>query len=132
MSILSIEEDEFGNLFVPLSDELLKEVGWKIGDTIEWIDNKDGSFSLKKKVPGKLILVETISYFRQRYVVPEGTNLDNINFYELKEFSQKHIDERMMSSREISLEEVVKICDEDNEYCSTWTEDQKIRTFVNN
>tara|TARA_Y100000004_G_C8871646_1_gene393565 strand:- start:553 stop:780 length:228 start_codon:yes stop_codon:yes gene_type:complete len=29
--------------------ELLEETGWKEGDVLEWIDNKDGSFSLVKK-----------------------------------------------------------------------------------
>ena len=29
--------------------ELLEATGWKEGDTLEWIDNKDGSFSLIKK-----------------------------------------------------------------------------------
>ena len=30
------------------SNELLKATGWKKGDVLEWIDNKDGSFSLVK------------------------------------------------------------------------------------
>ena len=29
-------------------DEFLEELGWKEGDVLEWIDNKDGSFSLVK------------------------------------------------------------------------------------
>tara|TARA_B100000003_G_C10824014_1_gene328126 strand:+ start:459 stop:608 length:150 start_codon:yes stop_codon:yes gene_type:complete len=28
--------------------DFLEEVGWKEGDVLEWIDNKDGSFSLVK------------------------------------------------------------------------------------
>lgn len=30
------------------SDELIEQLGWKEGDMLEWIDNKDGSFSLVK------------------------------------------------------------------------------------
>ena len=30
------------------SEELLEATGWKEGDVLEWIDNKDGSFSLVK------------------------------------------------------------------------------------
>jgi len=30
------------------SDELLEATGWKEGDVLQWIDNKDGSFSLVK------------------------------------------------------------------------------------
>ena len=31
------------------SPELLEATGWKEGDVLEWIDNKDGSFSLVKQ-----------------------------------------------------------------------------------
>jgi bifunctional DNA-binding transcriptional regulator/antitoxin component of YhaV-PrlF toxin-antitoxin module len=30
------------------SEEFLKETGWKEGDMLQWIDNKDGSLSLIK------------------------------------------------------------------------------------
>ena len=38
-------DDDGGLTF---SDELLEATGWKEGDVLEWIDNKDGSFSLIK------------------------------------------------------------------------------------
>jgi hypothetical protein len=41
--------DKDGEFFIEFSDEFLREIGWKEGDTIEWIDNHDGSFTLKKK-----------------------------------------------------------------------------------
>ena len=44
---INVGEDEQGQ-FLPLPDELLKEVGWKAGDLIEWIDNKDGTWTMKK------------------------------------------------------------------------------------
>ena len=39
--------DEEGVLTFP--DELMDSLGWQPGDILEWIDNKDGSFSLKKQ-----------------------------------------------------------------------------------
>ena len=46
---VTLEEDpETGDLVLPFSDEMLAEVGWQEGDTIKWIDNKDGSWSLVK------------------------------------------------------------------------------------
>ena len=39
--------DEEGILSLP--NDLLLEAGWKEGDTITWIDNKDGSWSLIKE-----------------------------------------------------------------------------------
>jgi len=35
--------------YIQFPDEVLKEVGWKIGDTLVWHDNKDGSFVLSNK-----------------------------------------------------------------------------------
>ena len=37
-----------GDTILPLPEELLKEVGWVEGDAIEFIDNKDGTFTLRK------------------------------------------------------------------------------------
>ncbi len=36
-------------LILDLGVELCKEMGWELGDTLEWIDNGDGSWTLKKK-----------------------------------------------------------------------------------
>ena len=41
---LTIDDD--GILTLP--PELLELTGWKEGDVLKWIDNKDGSFSLIK------------------------------------------------------------------------------------
>ena len=47
---ITLEEDpENGDLVLPLTDEILKEVGWQIGDTLEWTDNKNGTWSIKRK-----------------------------------------------------------------------------------
>jgi bifunctional DNA-binding transcriptional regulator/antitoxin component of YhaV-PrlF toxin-antitoxin module len=41
---LTVDDD--GILTFP--DELIEKLGWKEGDVLQWIDNKDGSFTLKK------------------------------------------------------------------------------------
>ena len=41
--------DNDGEFFIEFSEEFLREIGWKEGDTIEWIDNHDGSWTMKKK-----------------------------------------------------------------------------------
>jgi hypothetical protein len=47
---LKVEEDsDSGEAVLTFPEDLLKEVGWKEGDTIEWIDLGDGSWQLKKK-----------------------------------------------------------------------------------
>jgi bifunctional DNA-binding transcriptional regulator/antitoxin component of YhaV-PrlF toxin-antitoxin module len=37
-----------GDGILTFPDELMDALDWKAGDTLEWIDNKDGSFTLKK------------------------------------------------------------------------------------
>lgn len=49
--IITLEEadDGSGDLVLPLPQDLLDGAGWKEGDTLKWIDNGDGSWTLKKK-----------------------------------------------------------------------------------
>lgn len=83
----------------------------------------------------ELVLVEAVSMFRIRYVVevPEGQKdwaLDTVVMQEATEFSQKHIDEAIVSHRVVSPDEVLALCDEDNDYASSWTNENKFQTFV--
>jgi bifunctional DNA-binding transcriptional regulator/antitoxin component of YhaV-PrlF toxin-antitoxin module len=44
-----LEQDpETGDLIMPLTDEILESAGWKEGDNLEWIDNKDDTWTLRK------------------------------------------------------------------------------------
>ena len=47
---LDVKEDpETGDQILEFPDDLMESAGWKEGDVIEWIDNKDGSWTLRKK-----------------------------------------------------------------------------------
>ena len=47
---LPVEEDPAtGDAILNLPDELLTQAGWQEGDVINWIDNKDGTWSLFKE-----------------------------------------------------------------------------------
>lgn len=49
MPRIKLELDpDTGDLILPLSDQLLNQVGWKLGDTVRWRDNGDGSWSVYK------------------------------------------------------------------------------------
>lgn len=49
---ITVEEDpETGEIVLPLPEEVLKLQGWVEGDTLEWTDNGDGSWSLTKVSP---------------------------------------------------------------------------------
>ena len=43
---------ETGELILPLPDDLCAQLGWVIGTELNWIDNEDGTYSLKEKVNG--------------------------------------------------------------------------------
>lgn len=49
---LTVEEDpETGELILQLPQDMLSLQGWTEGDTLEWSDNGDGSWSLSKVSP---------------------------------------------------------------------------------
>lgn len=83
----------------------------------------------------KKYLVETVSMFRIRYVV-EAKDVEHAsdevvcNNGNLKEFSQRHIDENVISIREVSDIDYLDLFDIDNDYLKTWTNEQKF-DFVN-
>jgi len=41
--------DPSGEMYFRIPDEMWDELGWEIDDTIDWTDNKDGSYTLRKK-----------------------------------------------------------------------------------
>lgn len=133
--VLEVEQNEDGEYYIQLTDEILADSGFKIGDNFDWKDNGDGSFTLIKKEETELVMVECISQFRQRYVVevPKGKSewaLDTVTMEEAKEFSQEHLGETIVSHRVISLDEAIEVCDIDNHYCKSWSDEQKINTFI--
>ena len=92
----------------------------------------------------KFVLIEAISQFRERYVieVPDNHNdgeypctavswaEDTVTIEEMKEFSQKWLGEVITGSREVTQEEILNMCDVDNDYCKTWDDAKKLEVFV--
>ena len=134
------DDPETGDCILEFPPDMLLEAGWKEGDVLEWHDNKDGSYTMTKKET-QWVLVETISTFRQRYMVevPLGTDnygkdksewaLDTVTMNEAEEFSQEHIGEQIISHRIVTKDEALNLCDKDNDYCSAWSEEQKVNAF---
>lgn len=44
----SVKETDSGELVLTIPNELMVLQGWCEGDTLEWIDNSDGSWTLQK------------------------------------------------------------------------------------
>lgn len=42
------DPDHLGELLLDLGLELCAQLGWQVGDTIEWIDQKDGTWLMTK------------------------------------------------------------------------------------
>jgi len=47
--ILPVEPDPSGEYFITFPDDLLEAADLKEGDQVEWIDNNDGSYTMKKQ-----------------------------------------------------------------------------------
>jgi hypothetical protein len=47
-TVTLIEDPETGDLIMPFPEGMCDELGWEIGDTLQWKTNEDGSFSLSK------------------------------------------------------------------------------------
>lgn len=51
---LDVEEDpETGDAIIQFPPDFLEMTGWKEGDTLNWKDNGDGSWTLEKVTPTK-------------------------------------------------------------------------------
>jgi hypothetical protein len=81
----------------------------------------------------KLYLVETVSMFRMRYVVEareESHAMDEVvcelGNHEFKEFSQHHMDEVIVSTRELSATDYMELFDKDNDYLKSWDTKEKM------
>ena len=90
----------------------------------------------------QLVLVEAVQSYRMRYVVevPVGIDdygndkatwaLDTVTMNEAAEFSQLALPEIIISHRVISAEEALVLCNQDNDYCESWSDELKIKTFI--
>lgn len=129
------ENKETDEYFIQLPEEILTNLKWNTGDTVIWNDNKDGSFTLtKKETNTEWVLVETVTMFKHRYLVevPKGKDewaLDTVVCDDAKEFSQTYLDQNLFSHRVITKEDAMQLCKEDNDYCSTWSEEQLLNAF---
>lgn len=75
-------------------------------------------------------LVETISYFRHRYVIDCDSAehaKDTVTMNEAEEMSQLHIDESITSCSIIDDTAYLRIFNEDNDYLRDWSDEEKFK-----
>ena len=46
----AILEEDGEDLILPLPEELLENLDWNIGDRLEWTDQGNGTWSIRKKL----------------------------------------------------------------------------------
>lgn len=88
----------------------------------------------------KLVMVDCLSQFRIRYCIEVEDNIEHAldevvceyENFDFKEFSQEHLTPSpvIISHREITKEEYLRMFDEDNDYLKGWSEEQKLN-FIN-
>jgi len=124
-----------GNV-TPLSCEQTDDTPFVFPVSSPWIDDEQEEASDHiTKNDTVLVMVECVSQFRQRYVIevdaeyPEYA-LDDVAMGRYKEFSQVHLGEVIVSHRVVGVDEVLAICDEDNAYVKSWSDEKKLQVFV--
>ena len=84
----------------------------------------------------KYVLVDTVLSYRIRYVIelddtdPNEYALDTVVCDEAVEFSQEFLGEQIVSHRQITEEQFIALCDEDNDYLKSWDNQKKLDTFI--
>jgi len=48
-TVAVVYDEDTQDYVLPLPDDLLQDLKWNIGDTLVWIDNQDGTITVKKK-----------------------------------------------------------------------------------
>jgi len=48
-----VHDKETDEYYLQFDDSELQQLGWSIGDKVEWVDNKDGSWTIRKKKMAK-------------------------------------------------------------------------------
>jgi len=135
---MTMDEDENRERWTP--EDIDKE--------IEYLKTLQGTWTQVTREDTRpeteFVLVETIITYRMRYVVEveKGNTGDTGNTTqdhiaeglviggEAKEFSQLALGETVVSTRIIEKKDIIALCDEDNDYASTWSDDQKMGNFV--
>lgn len=57
--VLPVEADPSGEYFLTFPDDLLEAAGLEEGDEVEWFDNGDGSYTLKKAATAETVTATT-------------------------------------------------------------------------
>lgn len=134
-TVTVVEQD--GELILELPQPLLDQLGWHEGKIIDWSVQSDGTVILEESTMSKktqLVLVETVSMFAHRYLVETPVDqtewaLDTVACQDAKEFSQKFLDETVVSHRVVTKQEALDLFrnDPENAVFKNWSDETIIK-----
>ena len=118
--------------YIIIPDDILKECKLKAGDRLNWMGNKNGSFTLEKIEETEVVLVEAIQQTRMRYLVnvPKGKAeyaLDTVTCQEAEEFSQEDLGEVIVTHRVVTDVEILELFKTDRPYYTNMADAEKLR-----
>lgn len=109
------EDTETGEYIIDLPVELTEQLGWEVGDTLNWEINDSNEIILKKVKKMKTFAVETIATFRHVYFIEcesEEHAMDTVTMQEAENSFQQYIGEQIVSAREVTKKEIIRLINE--------------------
>jgi hypothetical protein len=128
---LPVKQNDDGEFYIELNDEILKDSGFEIGDALKWTDLKDGSFSLTKQEDEDIYIVSAVSIFSLKFAVRAKSAehaMDTVVCDDgtLTELSQKHITVDVVDAVKVTEEQFLETFNRDNDYLRSWPDTQKL------
>lgn len=118
---------------IPLSDETFSELGWQLGDVIEFVVQEDGTIVISKKKTEKVyVMVEATSSFTNRYAYLVDADKLHLAINDVKynderdEFSQEYLGESITKWDILTKEQVLDAFDKQNDYAKGWSDGAKL------
>ena len=81
----------------------------------------------------KLFIIEGVSSFYMQYCVEASSEHEArelIERVDAHEFAQTHMGELHIRTKRVTEDEFIEYFDRENEYCNSWTREQKLRAIV--
>lgn len=127
---LVADGDDF---LLPLSDDTCSELGWEIGDILEFAVKEDGTIVVSKKKTEKVyVMVEATCSFTNRYAYLIDADklhlaIDDVKYNdERAEFSQEYLGESITKWDILTKEQVLDAFDKQNDYAKGWSDGAKL------
>lgn len=115
MYTTTLQQATDGDLFIEVPASILEQLDMNEGDELEWEDNEDGTYTMRKikLQETELVLVKTIKTYVHEYAleVPKGQidyALDTVVMGDAIELTHNYLDESIVHYGEITRESIIE------------------------